>query len=730
MPKQINLSVSKQTIRRKSEGEFVTGFEVKSFDLENDADIDALQAMLQQNLYSTNVWGNPKDADAKLGCTGSCDKKKYLGMHGIVIDIDEPGMSIDKAKEEFQEYIYLLHTSSSHLEDNPKKGGVCDRYRIILPFESRPDGSPQYSSPPDADRLYKFLKKKFPYADPTMYEPARKLYPFAGEDRSKYQFICHRDGNHISFSQEEIDALGRQKPVTNKQPRQKRKPRDKSSEFYVKYNVTTGEAYYSPSGEEYIMPDEIINANIDNQWGHWTFQSLKEKMLLDGLGKVVAFCNHCDDHDSQSPSAFVYVDFRGFFHLECTHCKSETGKVPQYSWREYPVSTAMFSQNKKIYEIRIKSAEHIGPHEVSIEEWKSDAEADFAIQTIKKKYFFLSTNFTINYYSDPTMTSSMPKYNLCFQQNKIDIVYPIIDAQIEDNSFIDTYIAAVFGKYSDFIKDWLAVFVYTNYVSLPVLVLVGGRGSGKNTFVQMVGDIYNMLWAQWTGDRERFNSYYSKKLLWIDENSFGDKRSQYDEIKYLTGNQYITVEEKYLPKYRVQNNIKVILTTNDFRPLAVKNEEAPTSEKDNNFFFYEFQALDSEKRDRTLGQKLKERIGHYCRTELRNRYNALLENIDNRCRYMIPCPITEYSNKVYVMAKTDVELTVEELIPLLETRPGGHITYQELRQMLKDYGIVTNFANVKQYLTLLQHKKVLSFEEIRTKAHRLGYEILVGMLDD
>ena len=82
------------------------------------------------------------------------------------------------------------------------------------------------------------------------------------------------------------------------------------------------------------------------------------------------------------------------------------------------------------------------------------------------------------------------------------------------------------------------------------------------------------------------------------------------------------------------------------------------------------------------------------------------------------------------MAKTDVELTVEELIPLLETRPGGHITYQELRQMLKDYGIVTNFANVKQYLTLLQHKKVLSYEEERTRARRLGYEILVGMLDD
>ena len=572
MSKQINLSISKQIIRSKSQGNFITGFEVKSFDLESKDDIDELEIILQKNLYSTNVWGNPNLDDARIGCTGSCEKKKYIGMFGIVIDVDEPGMTIEQAKVTFQPFVYLLHTSSGHLEDNPKKGGVCDRYRIILPFAPMPDEMPYYSNTAEADKLYKFLKQKFPYADSTMYEQARKCFPFAGIDRSRYQFYCHSNGDYISFSREEIEAGIGQKSAAvarKRQPGQKKKPRDN-----VKYNVTTGEAYYSPSGEEYVMPDEIINANIDGRWIQKTFQSLKEHMQLTGLGKVTTFCNHCDDHFSQSPSAFVYVDFRGFYHIECTHCKSERDKVPQYSWREYPVSMAMFSQNKKIYEIRIKSAEHIGPHEVSSEEWKSEAEADFAIQTIKKKYFFLSTNFTINYYSDPMMASSMPKYDLRFQQNKIDIVYPITDIKVEDNQFIDAYVDSVFGQYSNFIKDWLALYTYTNYISLPVLVLVGGRGSGKNTFVQMVGDVYNMLWAQWTGDRERFNSYYTKKLLWIDENSFGDKRSQYDEIKYLTGNQYITVEEKYLPKYRVQNNIKVILTTNDFRPLAVKMENS------------------------------------------------------------------------------------------------------------------------------------------------------------
>ncbi len=720
MSKLINLSISKQTIRRKIQGKSVTGFTVNSFDLEKASDVDSLEKMFKQNLYSNNVWGNPKPADADIGCTGSCLKENYLGMHGIVLDIDEPGMTIEQAIDAFRDYIYLIHTTSSHKVDKPDKGGVIDRFRIILPFEPNPDGSPYYENVADADRLYEFLTNKYPFADSATYERARKYYPFAGDDRSLYQFYFNADGNYISFAEKEIAAGTKRKPKMRLNP-----DRKKGNDFHIRCNVTTGESYYSPSGEEYLMPDEIIDAYVDGEWRDWTFQALKEKMLLDGLDKVTTFCNRCDDHDSQSPSAFIYVDFRGFFHMECTHCKSKGNNVSQYSWREYPISDAMFSQNKKIYEIRIKSAEHIGPHEVSREEWKNNDEANFAIQTIKKRKFFLSSNFTINYYSDPSMISSVPEYHLCFQQNKIDIAYPVIDTVIDDNAFVDAYLDDVFGKYSSFIKDWLALYVYSNYISLPVLVLVGGRGSGKNTFVQMVGDIYPMLWAQWTGDRERFNSYYTKKLLWIDENSFGDKRSQYDEIKYLTGNQYITVEEKYLPRYRVQNNIKVILTTNDFRPLAVKNEEAPTSEKDNNFFFYEFKPVDPDKRDRTLGQKLCERIGYYCRTELKRRYDDVLANADNKCRYMIPCPITEYSDKVYVMAMTDVDLSIEDLIPMLSNRCNRHIKYGELRQLLKDEGIVTNNTNVKHYLTALQHKKILSYEETRKNSQRLGYEILV-----
>ena len=659
-------------------------------------------------------------------------------MFGIVIDIDEPGMTLEEAKECFKDYIYILHTSSSHLMDKPDKGGAIDRFRLILPFEPNADNKPWFTSKSEAERLYNFLKKRFPFADPSVFEIARKYYPFAGQDRSKYEFFYNADGKYFSVDAiDEFDTLDKQETTESVQPDQinkKERKQGDSNKTGVHYNATTGEPYYSPSGKDYLLPDEVIRVKAADEWKNITFQELKEYMLLKDIQKVVTFCKACDDLNSQSASAFIYKDFHGFFVMECDHCRSELEKkanggtfdenVAQYRWQEYPISSAVFAQNKKIYEIKVRSAEHIAPHELSREEWKNGKEADFAFQYVKKNRFFLSTNFTINYFSTPELDSDMPRYELSFDRNEINISYPIAGAEIEDNAFVDEYIQGIFGKYSEFIKDWLALYTFTNYQTMPVLILVGGRATGKNTFVQMVGNIFPMLWAQWSGDRESFNGFYTKKLLWIDENAFGDKKSQYDEIKFLTGNEYVTVNEKFQPRYRVKNNIKVILTTNDFKPLAVKNEEAPRSEKDNNFFFFEFPEIPVDKRDRSIGDKLQQRLGHYCRTELKRRFENINSRNDLTCRYVIPCPITEYSKQVYVTAKTDLELAVEDLIENLESTGRTHIKYSELMDRLNSLKLFRNGYSGKHFITILQKKKIIGIEQERTSRERLGYRLL------
>ena len=82
-------------------------------------------------------------------------------------------------------------------------------------------------------------------------------------------------------------------------------------------------------------------------------------------------------------------------------------------------------------------------------------------------------------------------------QYQVDIENGIIKAEHAPvkfknnmNFLIEEYLDERFGKYKDFIKQWLAVFCYTNYKKLPHLILKGKRGTGKSTFSDIVSSIY------------------------------------------------------------------------------------------------------------------------------------------------------------------------------------------------------------------------------------------------
>jgi hypothetical protein len=181
-------------------------------------------------------------------------------------------LTINQAQELFKDNIYILHTSSGNLVDKPEKGGAIERFRIILPFEPRYDNEPYFTTPSQADSLYSFLKWKFPLCDPLVFGRNTKYYPFAGEDRTKYRFICHPEGKYISFSLEEIKAGINQskkdkvrirvnETIERKRIEQEEfdaaRQLEQNIEYHNKtrYNITTNKAYYSPTGEEYMMPD-------------------------------------------------------------------------------------------------------------------------------------------------------------------------------------------------------------------------------------------------------------------------------------------------------------------------------------------------------------------------------------------------------------------------------------------------------------------------------------------
>ena len=610
---------------------------------------------------------------------------------------------------------------------------MVDRFRVFLPFKPQHGEEPYFCSKTDGADLYKYLKSYYNESDTVVLEKGRKFYPFTGEDKNLYKFYVNTDGNYISISSEDIRDFrqrhNNQAVSANERARRIQQGGIGNENNQTKYNVTTGVAYYSPTGLEYLMPDETIYAKLNGSgFEYIEFQKLKEFMEMKDLDNVVTYCNHCDDRNSDSPSARLYKDYRGFYLEECSHCKSEHDKSnsqeSQYQWREYPVSNAMFSAGKKIYEMKILSPEHIGPNELSKEEWRSKPEADHAVQYLKKNRYFLVDNFTMNYKSQPGLESHIPQYDLNFSNNEINIEYPLTKNVIEDNDYINRYLDGVFGEYSDFIKNWMALYTYTNYETMPAIVLVGGRATGKNTFVEMVAKIYPQLWSHWNGDQEAFNDNYTKKLLWIDENAFGDKKSQYNEIKHITGNEWVRVNEKYKPKYRVRNNIKVIMTTNSMKPLAVKAEEAPTSEKDNNFFFYEMQAVEELKKNRNIKHELAERLGYYCRTELKTRFEEIVANPDPACRYIIPCPITEFGKEIYMSSKTELDHIALEIADVIRNNGNTHIKYGEIVIISNGMGHLRGRLTGKHIVTALQQAKVIGVEEERNAKTRLGYRIL------
>jgi hypothetical protein len=91
------------------------------------------------------------------------------------------------------------------------------------------------------------------------------------------------------------------------------------------------------------------------------------------------------------------------------------------------------------------------------------------------------------------------------------------------------------------------------------------------------------------------------------------------------------------PISEVQNNLHIILTSNDNFPLFVESEEFIDDVNNNQWFMYKFPEIGQ--RDALYLSKLVDRIGHWLRTEGKTRYEKLKGNTYSR--YGQEVPITD-----------------------------------------------------------------------------------------
>lgn len=484
-------------------------------------------------------------------------------------------------------------------------------------------------------------------------------------------------------------------------------------------------------GTIHIRYDDELIVTIDGYWTVVTFERVKTE-LLSARHDIPCCCPFCDADD-----AIISRDSFNFVNMVCSSC--------QVTCWEHPFAPSLFTYKNQVLRVEQREGQFSSIEVMGADHFRTKSEYQYVKKRLANSQDrrFLDDNFQIRRIGDAGFNSM--SYAFDVRENAVVFNYPALPEELCDNAFIDRFLNDMFGQYATFIRDWMAMYCYTNYVNLPVIILAGKRGTGKGTFVNMVWNIFPTLAAHWTGETNHFNDNYRCKLLFVDENKNSEKPAQYTEIKKITGNPVVRINEKFKPEYHVPNNIKIIMSTNDPRPIFLRSEEQPTSEANNNFFIYECPALGGPINEK-LGEELKKRLGHFVRSELKTRYENLVKTRGNHNRYGIPTPITPFARNLFTSAKTTIELEIDELASALLNgvsipqksgffestydftpyRYNGdcYVKFKEIRDLVKHLGLKGAASQPKAYVTKLQDIGILSHDTARSATEHLGYKIL------
>jgi hypothetical protein len=391
---------------------------------------------------------------------------------------------------------------------------------------------------------------------------------------------------------------------------------------------------------------------------------------------------YCPFHEDSSPSAFVDYSHKSYnWFIHCSACNKTYWKTKSPFSNEERCE-GYWSHAKGIFEVGLIGGEFI---------FKDIGEKKFYVNVSaydnkdrSRVFEWLVENQHISALRRIDLlgdgTSEEDTYEVLKEEGIVEVHYAPLPVEKADNQFIEDYLQATFKENKDFIKEYLAGYCYTNHRPLPTVILVGGRGTGKNTFAQAVAEIFKPLSTFWEVSKDVFNPAYEKKLLIADETLTDDKKN-YIELKKISGQNEHPINKKYTPHYMAKNNINVIILSNRLLPIFVESSELPSSEDINQFFVYEFPKL-SGSVDAELGQKLKERLGHYVRTVLRQVFQKMQMQ---KYRYGMKVPITYEERRLFNSSVSEEDEMKDRFIQQLVTRLASPANWNYLEHVLDGY---------------------------------------------
>jgi|GEM_PF-2492549 len=394
------------------------------------------------------------------------------------------------------------------------------------------------------------------------------------------------------------------------------------------------------------------------------WETYKEIQIGD---KVQLCCPFCDPKARKDPSkknSFIKRALSGRLFLYCSSEATTYWEKIDYEERFKPY----FSYGDNVHQIvPLTDTCKIEYNKIGTRKFHILTGTDYpALRNDAYTYLVLNRHFGImpGIKYECSVDVEKFKIKLDIPKNQVHGMVPSIPVKEEDNKFIEDYLDITFGDNSDFIKDWIALYSFTNWKPMATLILTGGRGTGKTTFTNLIAAIFKGHSQTPRNAEDRFNTFQEDKLLVIDE-AFAKGKSQYTLLKQLSGGKYLSVEKKYQPIYEVENNLHIIMTSNDNFPLFVESEELIEDVNNNQWFMHELPEII--KCDASYLSKLVDRIGYWLRTEGKARYERLKGNTHSR--YGQTVPITDALRDLFDFSTSPNEDNAKRFMEFYLTSP-------------------------------------------------------------